>query len=141
MYSDSANIRVRITAPTLLTYLDRANPHQEFPNGIKAEFYDNFNTKASTLTGKYAIRYQNKNETFIQDSVVWVSAKGERLETEELIWDENKAVIYSNKFVVMNKPDEVIYSYGFKANQDFTRAEFNAIEGQFKANDITKDLE
>jgi hypothetical protein len=38
IYSDSAVVRVRVTGPTLHNFLDRENPRQEFPEGIKMEF-------------------------------------------------------------------------------------------------------
>ncbi|HQU59474.1 MAG TPA: LPS export ABC transporter periplasmic protein LptC, partial [Saprospiraceae bacterium] len=31
LYSDSAQVRVRVTGPTMLYYLDREEPRQEFP--------------------------------------------------------------------------------------------------------------
>ena len=64
----------------------------------------------------------------------------EQLETEELIWDEKKEKVYSNKFVKITKPDEKIYGYGVEANQDFTRWKINAIEGELKVDGLTDEL-
>ncbi|MEL6945221.1 MAG: hypothetical protein AAFO82_21425 [Bacteroidota bacterium] len=39
LYSDSAKVQVRITAPTMLRYTER-NVKQEFPDGLLVEFFD-----------------------------------------------------------------------------------------------------
>jgi lipopolysaccharide export system protein LptC len=131
IYSDSAIVRVNISGPRMLRILDKDNPRQEFPDGVKVVFYSANRRAGSTLTAKYAVRYDKKNEIVIRDSVIWQSQNGERLETEELIWEEQKERVYSHRFVKIVKPDEVIYGYGFEANQDFTEWTINAVEAEF----------
>lgn len=136
LYSDSAQIRVRIKAPTMLRYLDKREPYQEFIDGVYVEFFNPDKTVSSTLTSKYAIRYDNKNQVVVQDSVVWESISNEKLESEELIWDEKTKKVFTKKFVRITRPDEIIYGYGFEANQDFSYSKINAIEGRLKVEDI-----
>ena len=57
----------------------------------------------------------------------------DRLETEELIWDEATEKVYTNKFVIIRRPGEIIYGHGFEANQDFTFSRIRAIEGRLKS--------
>ena len=132
LYSDSAKVRVRITGPTLIYHLDKNAPRQEFPDGIFVEFFDNLGNTTSELSARYGLRMQQRDEVIVRDSVVWESVEGEKLETEELIWDERKKLIYTNKFVVVTTPDEIIYGHGFEANQDFSYSKINAIEGRLK---------
>lgn len=136
LYSDSAIVRVKIISPTLLRHLDKRNPHQEFPDGIDVEFFGDRGGVASHLTAKNALRYEKENKIIIRDSVVWVSQKKERLETEELIWEEEADRVYTNKFVTIIREQEIIYGYGFESNQDFTEYKINAIEGRIKANQL-----
>ena len=131
VYSDSAVLRVEVSGPRMLRYLDRDNPRQEFPDGIKVVFYSTNGGASSTMTADVATRYDKTNEIHIRNNVVWESYSGERLETEELIWQERKEKVYSNRFVKIQKPDEVIYGYGFEANQEFTEWTINAVEGEF----------
>jgi hypothetical protein len=70
--------------------------------------------------------------------VVWKSHKQEKLESEELIWEEEERRIYSNKFVKITKPDEVIYGVGFETNQEFTRWKINAPEGEILVDEKQK---
>ena len=39
-------------------------------------------------------------------------------------------IIYTDQFVKITNPREVIYSYGFKADQNFTRYEVNQVKGR-----------
>lgn len=141
IYSDSAQVRVMVSGPVMMRYTDRNNPRQEFPEGVKVLFYDKNQKVQSILTGKKAIRMETKGLTFVQDSIVWESVNLERLETSELVWDEKKNIVYSNKFAKITKPGEIIYGYGFETNQEFTNWRIKAIEGQFKAGKITDQLQ
>lgn len=141
LYSDSAQVRVRITGPTMLQYLDRREPKQEFPDGVNVSFFGPEGAVTSQLDARYGVRLENKNEVIVRDSVVWQSVEGEKIETEELIWDERSRKIFTNKFVVITRPDEIIYGHGFEADQDFTYSRINAIEGRLKVNELEKELE
>ncbi len=135
-YSDSAVIRMRIRAPRLLRHIDRSNPRQEFPDGLVAEFFGSNLRTTSRLSAKYAVHFENKNRIELRDSIVWVSTKGERLETDELIWEEDRGRVFTNRFVTITRPDEIIYGYGFESNRDFTEWTIRAIEGRLKLKEL-----
>ena len=141
LYSDSAFVKVRVIAPTMLSHLDKQNPFQEFPDGVAVDFFSQNQRVSSKLTAKYALRYEKKNQIIVRDSVIWHSINKEKIESEELIWDEATQKIYTNKFVVITRPDEIIYGHGFEANQDFTYTKINAIEGRLKVEDMGLDEE
>ncbi len=136
LYSDSAVVRVRVTAPLLHSFVDRTTPRQEFPNGIKVEFLNVTQQVQSTLTAKTAVRDQEKSTVVARDSVVMTTAKQEKLETEELTWDEKSAKIRTEKFVKVSKPGEVIYGYGLEANQDFSYWRILVPKGKIKSEQI-----
>lgn len=140
LYSDSARIRVEIRGETLKRYLDKSNPRQEYPDGVIATFYGENLEVTGRLTAKYAVRYDKKSQIILRDSVVWTSAAQERLETSELIWDEKKSKIFSDKFVTIERPGEIIYGYGFEADQDFKRSKIRAVTGRTKI-DIRKNID
>lgn len=133
LYSDSAIVRVRVTASMLRNYSEREDPRQEFPHGVKVEFLNAFQKVDNTLTAKYAVRKQDKGLVIARDSVVMVSARMEKIETEELIWDEKTAKIHTDKFVKVSKPGEVIYGFGLEATQDFTYWKILVPKGRIKA--------
>ncbi|MCC6410675.1 MAG: LPS export ABC transporter periplasmic protein LptC [Saprospiraceae bacterium] len=141
LYSDSARIRVRVTGPVLHNFSDRENPHQEFPKGVRVEFLDDKQLVTSVLTSKFAIRLQEKGQIVARDSVVFESVKGEKLETEELMWDEKTEKVRTEKFVKVSKPGEVIYGYGLEAAQDFSYWKIIVPKGKIKAGDLEEALE
>lgn len=140
LYSDSAIVGIKIKAPTLIRFIDKKNPRQEFPDGLSVDFFSPNGRVSSHLTAKFGIRYDNKNHVVVRDSVVWESNRNEILETEELIWDEENEKLYTNKYVTIIRPDEIIFGYGFESNQDFSYSKINAIEGIIKVNDLSKEL-
>lgn len=139
LYSDSAVVRLRIQAPLLLNYLIQNEERKVFPEGLLASFYDSNGQVTSTLAARRATQYERKSLIVIQDSVVVESAGGERLETDELIWDERQQSLYTQKLVKVTTADEQIYGYGFRSNQDFTEWEINKVTGRFLVNNVPLD--
>lgn len=136
-YSDSAMIRVIVEGPTMLSHLDRQEPRQTFPDGVKVTFFDEQQQKTSILTAKYGIRLEHKAEVIVRDSVVWQSVDNRRLETEEMIWDERRQKVYTNRYVaVILPPADTSFHLGFEADQDFSNVKFKSTTG----NKVVKDF-
>ncbi len=129
IYSDSAQIKVRISGPLMLRYQERGQFIQQFPDGLFVEFFDTDGTISSTLASKYGIRNEAEESVLVQDSVVWQAIRGDRLDTDELIWEAKEEKIYSDKFVRVIQGDKLITGVGFESNQDFTRSKVRAIQG------------
>lgn len=129
LYSDSAQVKVRITGPVMLNNLDRTEPFQEFVDGVLVEFFNPEGLVTSTMVAKYAIRYDRRGEVIVRDSVVWESVESQKLETEELIWREKEEEVFTKKFAKITTRREIIYGHGFRANQDFSNAKIQQVEG------------
>lgn len=138
LYSDSAVVRVRVTGPVLHNINDRENARQEFPEGIKIDFLEPNLSVRSTLTAKTATRMQEKGLIIARDSVVFSTVKMEKLETEELIWDEKSRKVRTEKFVKVTKPGEVIYGYGLEAEQDFSYWKILVPKGRIKVEQLNE---
>lgn len=122
IYSDSAQIRVIISGPRMLSYLDKNSPKQEFPDGVHADFMNGRGQKSSFLESKYAIRDERKKMIHCKDSVVVYNGSGEKLETSELFWDEKTGLMRTDKFIRITQPTrgDTTYGVGFESNEDFT---------------------
>ncbi len=140
LYSDSAILRVRVQGPQLFNFDDRENPRQEFPAGVKIEFLEPDLSVKSTLTAKTATRFPEKGQIIARDSVELNTIKNEKLETEELIWDEKTAKIFTDKFVKVTKPGEIIYGYGLEAEQDFSYWQIKVPKGRIKVDQLNNAL-
>lgn len=138
LYSDSAIVRVRVTGPVLHNFSGSEKPRQEFPEGIKMEFLLPDLSVRSVLTSKMATRYQSEGRIIARDSVVLTTVKQEKLETEELIWDERTAKIRTDKFVKVTQPGEVIYGFGLEAEQDFSYWKILVPKGRIKVDQINE---
>lgn len=136
LYSDSAIVRVRVLGPLLHNHSAREKPRQEFPEGIKMEFLAADLSVRSVLTAKNATRYQDEGRIVARDSVVLTTVDQEKLETEELMWDEKTARIRTDKFVKVTQPGEIIYGFGLEAEQDFSYWRILVPKGKIKVEQL-----
>ena len=139
-YSDSAVVRVILKGPLLYDYISGSNARSEFVDGLSADFYNEKHEKQSRLTAKFGVRYLDKNFVLVQDSVVITTIRNEKLETEELVWDEKKGNLETDKFVKVSTPKEVITGYGLVAKDDFSYWKIKAVTGRIEATDIVKEF-
>ena len=128
LYSDSAVMKAKLTTPLLKNFKIKS-PYYEMPKGLRVEFYTPDLQIESYLTAKKGWRYINQGIIEVRDSVVVVNKKGEKLETERLIWNEKTQKIYTNRFVKISTKDQVIFGEGFEANQNFTAYKIFKIKG------------
>ena len=135
VYTDSGRIQLKIAAPEIHYYDEATEQYTEFPYGVFAEFFDRNENVESQLSSKYAIYYTGKELWEAKDSVVVINQAGEILNTEQLFWDERNQIIYSNSFVKVTRPDEVIMGEGFEADENFTRWKIKKIQGTIYVHD------
>ena len=130
-YTDSSHLVFILKAPVLRRVYTKYAVTEEFPKGIDVTFYNKEERPQSWLTADYARRDQAQRVVTVEKNVVLKNDAGERLDGPELIWDEKTKEIYTDRFVKITRPDgTLIYSYGFKSNESFTRYELNASSGR-----------
>jgi LPS export ABC transporter protein LptC len=128
-YTDSGYTKAKLFTPLLERYASDVRMETVMQKGITVYFY-NINKKAeSSLKSKYAIRYDRDKKMIARNDVILVNNKGDSLNTEELIWDEVKQKIYSDKFVRITTKDEIIMGEGFESNTEFTKYKIFSIRG------------
>jgi LPS export ABC transporter protein LptC len=116
----------------MLRYVDDLNPRQEFPDAVFVRFFDAKEQPTSTMQAKYGLRSDRDYKIIVRDSVIWQSGSHEKLETSELIWDEQKAIVFTHKFVRLSRADEIIVGYGFEADQNFYDWKIKTVTGRIK---------
>lgn len=142
-YSDSARVRVIITGPKLIRHLDKVNPRDEFSEGLHVDFLDEHGQVESTLDAQVGIRYPREHKVIVRDTanqVLLTSIRGETLETSELIWEEKEGTVWTDKFVKITKPEEIIFAYGFRAKQDFSEYTLLSVVAKMKVEDLESDF-
>lgn len=131
-YTDSGAPKVRIYAKLAETY---RTPElvTKLKDGIKVDFYDPDGTIVSTLTAQYGEVQTGKGRMFVRDSVqLYNHAKKQRLETEELIWNQKDSVIYTEKNVIVRSPKGIVYGQGIRTKQDFSQYTFYRPTGRIR---------
>lgn len=134
IYSEHGKSRIRMFATEFVRNEIAKPPYVDMRKGLKVEFFDDSMKVESTLTAMYARWYEGKGNVLIRDSVVVVNKKGETLRTEELIWNQNVRKFYTEKFVRINTPDQVMYGDGLEANEDFSWYRIKNPKGTVRVN-------
>ncbi|GCD77919.1 hypothetical protein JCM31826_14010 [Thermaurantimonas aggregans] len=135
VYTDSGYKRFEMKAPVAAFYNDLQNPKLEFSRGIHVWFYDYYGQVESELSAGYAVRFPALNRWEAMYNVIFVSKKGEKLETDHLIWDEAAEKIFSDKKVTVTTGREIIIGEGFEADQYFNTYKIQKITGEILLED------
>lgn len=128
VYSDSSVMKVRVVAKLMNRY-QGDDPYTEMPEGVKVEFFDKDLRPSTTMTAKRAVKREKSQQMEAFGNVEVVNAKGEKLNTEHLLWNEITKKISSDEFVKITTSDKIIYGKGFESNQDFTSYRIFKITG------------
>ena len=134
LYSDSGKVKMKLTGPQLDRYSGE-RPHIIFPKGVNMLFYDDSLKVNSRLKADYGIRYEAEGGMEAKQHVEVVNVKGEKLNTEHLIWEEGKDRIHTGSSVTITQGRDVIYGDGLESNQDFTKYKILKPKGVFTLKD------
>jgi LPS export ABC transporter protein LptC len=118
IYSDSAKIVLIVKAPIVNRY-EGEKPYSEMPKGVEVYSYDSLMNVKSKLTANYAISYDKDKLMEAKNNVIVVNEKKEQLNTEHLVWDQKKAIFYSDKFVKINTGKEILLGEGMESDEQF----------------------
>lgn len=129
IYTDSALLKARVFAPLMEKYQKEDEAYLEMDEGLKARFYNKTGEVNSFVKSNYGIRYLNQQKTILRENVEVVNKKGDTLNTEELIWNEQSDKVHSQKHVRVRTEDEIIFAQGFESNIEFTEYKFYNIKG------------
>jgi len=130
LFSDSGKIQARLISPLMNRYIGDV-PYMEFPNGFKIFMFDSVQCITSTITGNRGIRkeYARTMEAW-GNVIVRNEKKNEQLNTEHLIWDENKHRIWSDVKVKIIRPDQTLNGIRMESNEAFTEYSILQVTGQ-----------
>jgi len=130
IWSDSAKVKAHMTSPLMLDYTKVAKPYTEMPKGVKVIFYDPNLNQTCTITSEYAIRRVAEKIIELRKNVVGTNVKGEKFNSEELIWDENTRQIHSNKSVHVQMTDgSILDGLNFESDEGLTHWKFGPSTG------------
>lgn len=137
VYSKNGHLSYRFETPLLERYELAQEPYMEFRKGVKVETYnDTTHTIESTLTANYAIFLEKQELWEAKGNVIATNAQGQKLETEQLFWNQKSGRIYSNvdSKVTQNDGESVIIGEGFESDDRFQEFVFRRPKGRVEVN-------
>jgi LPS export ABC transporter protein LptC len=135
IYSDSAKVKAKMLTPVMLHYKVE-KPYYEFPDGVTLDVFDEKSKDKSTVTADYAITSNDDKLITLRKNVVGKNAKGDTFKSEELIYDQEKKIFYSNQPVTITTlSGNVISGTSFEGNEDFSLWTIKQSSGNFNVNE------
>jgi len=139
--SENGKVKAKLHTKDYVQNQNAKPPYIDMLNGLKVEFFDDSLKLESTLTARTARYYINEQNVIARDSVVVVNSKGDKLQTEELIWNSKLERIFSEKFVRITKDDQINYGEGLEATQDFKWFRIKKLRGSIPVSNTDLPLE
>ena len=106
-YTVGGKTKTIITGP-LMVHVSDTVAYYEFPNSLKAAFYNLQAQKETILTANYGTYREITNNIYLRDSVKIVNLlKGDTIYCEDLYWDSKRIgqEFYTSKKVRIRQPD------------------------------------
>ena len=131
IYTENGNLKVKVMSQKMERFSDKEE-RIELAGGVHFDFYklDSTNTK-SVLTCEKATINNTTNIMVANNNVVLKDSDNKELKSEQLIWDKNKNLVYTESEITIKTEDEIISGVGFKSTPDFTEYEIKKAKGVF----------
>jgi LPS export ABC transporter protein LptC len=121
VFTDSGKIQLILTFPIMETFENNEAPYSEFRQGIVVKFYEGNEEPVATASGKYA-KYTDKKKLWeLKDSVIVINEGNDMLETEQLFWDQEKDLIFTERLVKITNEDQTVIGTGFESDPRLNR--------------------
>jgi LPS export ABC transporter protein LptC len=124
--TDSGRIQLIMTSPLVEQYDKSDKPYSEFRFGLKVIAYNGQKDPVASVTAKYG-KCTDNNLWELRDSVVVINENNEKLETEVLFWNQQKDLIYTDRFVKITSEDEVIQGIGFESDSHLSKQKIKKV--------------
>ncbi len=133
-YSDSGIVRNRLKASKVEMFKGDSNLTR-ISEGLELTFFGLKDENNSVLTANNGVILQDKARMEVYNDVQFVNAKGEELNTERLIWEQDSDRVFTDQFVRITRAQDTIYGNGLVANQDMSWYKLTGVSGGFTVKD------
>jgi LPS export ABC transporter protein LptC len=128
-YTDSGKIKSILISPKMLDYSNVPYPFTEFPKGINVTMYDE-SAKKTFITSNYAVSFKGTDIIDLQGKVVIRNEAGQKLETEQLYFDQKNEWFHTQKNFKLSAPNGVSYGEGIDFSKDFQLVNSQRVKGK-----------
>lgn len=119
-YSQSAVQKAELRAP-LMYRVKSDTPYAEFPKSINVNFYKENRQIESVVKARYAKYFETLGKVYLRDSVVVFNTTGDTLHCNDLWWDQNEGIFYTDKDVIIRTKTQQLNGTGFWALSSFSK--------------------
>jgi len=129
LYSDSGRVLNQLRAGRVSEYITTTPQRTELEEGIELTFFNRDGEPGSVLKARKGRMLPEAKRMEVEDQVVFTNAKGERLETEQLIWSQDSHRVHTDRPVRITREQDILFGQGLDANEDFSRYTIRRITG------------
>ena len=108
----------RLTSPKVLRF-EGQKEYIEFPLGLEVFSFNVHGEQEAFMKSDYAIQHLDDKTIEAKGGVLLENLKGEKLETEFLVWDEKQEQIFTEAVVKITKQEQLIIGEGFRVKHIF----------------------
>jgi len=131
--TDSGRVKYRFLAPEVMSYKYKEEPYIDFPSGFHLFVYDAKGEVETQIKCMNAIYYEKPQELWeLNNDVQGINMKGEVLNTEQLFWDMKEARLYTDKFVKITTPTQIITGTGLESDQTLSNWRIKNVSGELE---------
>ena len=134
IHTENGCVELEINANRIQRFIGD-NPRLIFSDGFEVIFYNDSAKVISNLSALNAVVDEINNLMSATNFVV-LKNSNRKLETEHLIWDQEKKLIYTDNDVIITTDKEVIYAEGFSSDPNFKDYTLKKISGRMYINSI-----
>ena len=133
--SEEGLVKAKLTAPLMYRY-EADTVYSEFPKTLHVDFYNDSTQIETRLDSKHGKYFETLDKVYLWDSVVVINVKGDTLKTNDLWWDKNRRLFYTDSYAEYRTKDKQIYpGRGLEATQDFKSIVFKQPIGTVNVSD------
>lgn len=115
VFTDSGKTKAVLNSGYLRMYPQRMETLLD--SSVQVDFYNRLQRVETVLTSKRGKVDDRTKNLYAYENVVVKNDSGVRLTSEELLWDNVKSKILTDKFVTIKTKVEIIQGYGFESDQ------------------------
>lgn len=120
LISDSGRTQYRIVAPLWEVYDYVEEPYWRFPEGLYLRKFDRQMRVIATIAADSATYFSAKKLWRLDGRVEVTKEPREVFLSQQVFWDQNKGIVYSDSFIHIENATHAMEGYGFTAKQDFS---------------------
>jgi len=133
--SQEGLVKAKLKAPLMYRY-NADTLYTEFPKSLHVDFYDDSAKIETWVDSKHGKYFENLNKVYLWDSVVVINVQGDTLKSNDLWWDQNRKLFYTDNYAEYRTKDKQIYpGKGLEATEDFKSITFKQPIGTVEVSD------